>query len=456
MLNRQMRNRVSAAILLLLLSAIPAFALKQLPAGETVWQDEVVLNEALRIPRGSTLIVAAGSKIKVTSPSANIDVSGVIQVRGSARRPVVIESPPGWQGINFVEGEKGSLFSAIRVDGAESAISSIATDFSVTDSVFTNCGTAIKLLREASPRIEKNRFEDNEMAIDNEMRSNPLILENTFVGHGKTAILASHNSRGRIAGNTFENNEQGIGLLQPYPDVIEDNIFTNNRLALYCNQTKSTPRIRHNRFVDNEIALVNYSFAYPALEDNRFIGNKMAVRNDQYGSPLLHNNLFSKNGTALYNYRKSNPKVENNIFEENDLAMFCDYSSYPTIRNNNFSGNRMGVELGIYQSADWEKRSGSKKLMQKEAMARKSKNTMLSQAPTSFNDIVDVSGNWWSDRTAALEKAGKEKNLPFFFDRRDKEWVTYEGFGPESYRIDRIVYSPWLTKPVRDAGPRSQ
>ncbi|NIQ95422.1 MAG: hypothetical protein GWN87_15390 [Desulfuromonadales bacterium] len=114
----------------------------------------------------------------------------------------------------------------------------------------------------------------------------------------------------------------------------------------------------------------------------------------------------------------------------------------------------MAVELGIYQSADWEKRSGSKPLMQKEAVARKSKNRMLSQAPTEFRDFVDVSGNWWGEATAEMKEAGAGANLPFFHDRRDKEWVTYEGFGPDSYRIDRVVYHPWLDKPVAEVGPR--
>jgi hypothetical protein len=92
--------------------------------------------------------------------------------------------------------------------------------------------------------------------------------------------------------------------------------------------------------------------------------------------------------------------------------------------------------------------------MQKEAMARKSKNTMLKNAPTKFSDIVDVSGNWWGESTPALEGAVEGENLAFFYDRLDKEWVRYEGFGPESYRVDQISYRPWLESPVEEVGPR--
>jgi len=294
------------------------------------------------------------------------------------------------------------------------------------------------------------------MGIDNEMRSAPTIRANTFIGHRQTAILASHNSRGLIHGNRFEDNEQAIGLLQPYADRIEENVFVGNRVALYCNQTKNSPMIRRNLFERNEAALINYAFAYPAVEDNRFIENGVAIRNDQYGSPLLRHNLFQGNRTAIYTYRKSNPTVEYNVIEGSELAIFCDYSSYPEVRNNNFRNNRMAVELGIYQSADWEKRSGSRKLMQKEARARQSKNRLLSQAPTRFDDIVDVSGNWWGSATKTMAKAEEGANLVLFLDRHDREWVTYEGFGPESYRIDRVVHAPWLARPVASAGPRRE
>jgi parallel beta-helix repeat protein len=425
-----------------------------LPAGETEWQGMIEVREPVRIPRGSSLIIRAGASIQITSPANLFDVSGQIRVEGTPDDRVVFASPKGWRGINFVEAEAGSQIAGAKFSAAETAISSIATDFKVVDSFFEDCGSAIKLLRESSPLIERNRFENNDLAIDNEMRSAPTIQNNIFIGHRKTAILASHNSRGRIADNRFEKNEQGVGLLQTYPDRIENNIFIDNKLALYCNQTKSTPMIKGNRFERNEMALVNYSFAYPAVEDNIFIDNKMAIRNDQYGSPLVKHNLFRGNGTAIYNYRKSNPVVENNLIERNDLALFCDYSSYPRVKKNNFADNKMAVELGIYQSADWEKRSGSKRLMQKEALARKSKNTMLSQAPTKFSDLVDVTDNWWGNSTKTMAKAGADANMPFFYDRIDKEWVTYEGFGPGSYRIDLIVYKPWLEKPVPLVGPR--
>jgi len=455
MLKPNLTSKLIFAAGLLLAAAQSALAVRTLPAGETVWQGDMTISETVRVPQGSRLVIRPGTVVRVTDPTVQLDISGVLVAGGTATASVRFVSPKGWQGISFVEAEQGSMFSAVQFADAETAISSIATDFKVVDSVFRDCGSAIKLLRESAPQITGNRFENNDMAVDNEMKSAPTILNNLFTGHRKTAILASHNSRGRIAGNRFEKNEQGIGLLQTYPDEIANNTFVDNRVALYCNQTKNSPRITGNHFERNEMALVNYSFAYPAIEDNTFLDNKMAIRNDQYGSAMIQHNLFRGNGTAIYNNRKSNPVLENNLIEKSELAMFCDYSSYPTVKNNNFLDNRMAVELGIYQSADWEKRSGSKPLMQKEAAARQSKNPMLSQAPTRFEDIVDVSGNWWGGLNAKMAQASQGENLPFFHDRLDKEWVIYDGFGPDRYRIDLVVYKPLLDNPVVPVGPRT-
>jgi parallel beta-helix repeat protein len=375
----------------------------------------VTLSEPFRVPVGSELRIAAGTIVRITTPEAGLNVQGKLLVNGSKGEPVKFLSPPGWKGISFLESKQQSVIAYALFSEAEAAISSIATRFTVRHSSFTGCGTAIKLLRESPVLIEESLFEKNDIAIDNEMKSDATIRNNRFIGQKKTAVIAAHSSRGSITGNRFEQNEQGIALKQPYNDRIEDNLFRGNTIAIYFNQTKNTPLIKGNRFEENETALINFSFAYPVVEDNRYTGNKIAIRNDQYGSPLIQHNLFQKNGTAIYNYRKSSPVVERNRIENSDLAIYCDYSSYPRVRENHLVGNKVAVELGIYQSADWEKRSGSKPLMQKEAAARNSKNPMIDQAPTTFTDVVDLSENWWGEGTTLFQTASIEENLPIFF-----------------------------------------
>lgn len=454
-IDKRLKNGCSASAalaILLVLTLFPAMA-ADLP-GTTRWSGEIKLREAVNIPRGATLTVAAGTRVVAPSPEAIIAVSGKLLVEGTQAAPVVFATPAGWRGIQFVEAESGSRIRHARFARAASAISTIATDFTIANSEFQGCEFAVKLEREANPVIENNWFADNGIGISNEMKSAPTIRNNRFSGHTKAAILASHGSRGPVTGNRFVENQQGIALIQRYEGQIADNQFNANETAIFCNQTQSTPRIERNRFEGNKVAVANISFAYPAIVNNQFLNNGTALHNDQYGSAQVELNFFRGNGTALHNNKKSNPKVQRNRFEKNELAIFCDYSSYPEVRQNNFVDNVMAVKLGIYQSADWEKRSGSKPLMQREASARQSQNPLLAKVPTEFSDIVDVSGNWWGNETVQLMAAGDKGNAAMFHDRHDQPEVSYEkdGFGPGKFRLDRIQFAPWLKEAVPGAG----
>jgi nitrous oxidase accessory protein NosD len=424
--------------------------------GKVHWSGQVKLQEPVVVMPKAILVIAPGTQIVATTAEVKISVRGKIESQGTSAAPILFTGKSGWQGVEFMEGANGSELTWTEFESAAAAISSFATDFKVTNGTFRNNEYGIKLLRESNPVITASSFEDNQVGVANEMKSNAEIRDSRFKNHGRTAVLASHNSKGVIDGNTFVGNKQGITLLQRYPDRISNNSFIENEVGIYGNQTQSTPLIEQNYFEKNGSGILNFSFAYPVIRNNRFIDNKTAIHNDQYGSPLVEKNLFRDNETALYNYRKSNPKVQLNSFEKNDLALFCDFSAYPEVKDNHFLGNKTGVKLGIYQSADWEKRSGSKKIMQRQATERQSQNPLLAKAPETFNDFVDVSGNWWGDDTAHLEAAGKDGNSELFYDRHDEPEVTYKNYGPGVYSLDRVVFSPWLKEPVGGVGPVTQ
>ncbi|HSR26145.1 MAG TPA: NosD domain-containing protein, partial [Candidatus Eisenbacteria bacterium] len=221
--------------------AVPAPA-ADLP-GATRWAGEVRLKEAVSVPHGATLTIAAGTRVVIPAPDATITVLGKLLVEGTPAAPVVFDSPAGWNGIHFVEAEGGSRIRHARFSRAAAAVSTIATDFAVANSEFQGCEFAVKLEREASPLIENCWFADNGIGISNEMKSAPTIRNNRFSGHTKAAILASHGSRGPITGNRFVENQQGVTLIQRYEGVIADNQFNANETAIFCNQTQSTPRI---------------------------------------------------------------------------------------------------------------------------------------------------------------------------------------------------------------------
>ncbi len=422
-------------------------------SGKVRWSGQIDLHESVVVNPGASLTIAPGTQISIANPQVKISVRGFIKATGSASAPIVFKGPTGWLGIEFMEAPPGSTFLWTEFYSAQAAISSFATDFKVENCTFKESEFGVRLLRESSPVIINSLFENNQVGVANEMKSGPEIRGNRFINHGRSAILASHHSKGVIVDNKFEKNKQAITLLQNYPDRISRNTFIENEVGIYCSQTKSTPLIEENRFERNQYGVLNFSFSYPVIKNNRFVDNKTAVHNDQYGSPLVENNLFRDNGTALYSYRKSNPKVRLNSFEKNDLALYCDFSAYPEIKQNNFLGNTVAVKLGIYQSADWERRSGSKKIMQREASSRKSQNPMLAKAPETFNDFVDISGNWWGDDTVQLAKVGGEGNSPLFYDRHDEPEVTYKDYGPGVYTLDWVQFSPWLNAPVKGVGP---
>ena len=420
--------------------------------GKVKWSGQVDLQEPVIVNPGATLTIAPGTQVSVANAQVKISVRGLIKSQGSAAAPVVFKGPEGWLGIEFMEAPQGSSFVWTEFYSAKAALSSFATDFRVENCTFKDGEFGVRLLREASPVIINSSFENNQVGIANEMKSGPEIRGNSFINQSRSAILASHNSKGLIVENRFEKNKQAVTLLQNYPDRISQNTFIENEVGVYCSQTKSSPLIEDNLFERNQYGVLNFSFSYPVIKNNRFIDNKTAVHNDQYGSPVVENNLFRNNEMALYNYRKSNPKVRLNSFEQNALALYCDFSAYPEVKENNFLGNVIGVKLGIYQSADWERRSGSKKIMQKESASRRSQNPLLANAPETFSDFVDVSGNWWGDDTAQLAKVG-EGNSPLFYDRHDEPEVTYKDYGPGVYKLDRVHFSPWLNEPVKGVGP---
>lgn len=450
------RKALSSFVMGLVALLLTGPVLAQELNGKVRWSGEVILDEPVLVHRDATLTIAAGTQLVIKNPKAKISVQGFLKVNGTEAAPVSFSGLPGWEGVEFMEAPKGSVVSWANFHSAKAAIVSFETDFLVENCTFEEGEFGVRLMRESSPKIVDSFFKNNQIGIANEMKSGAEIRGNRFIGQQKSAVIASHNSKGLITDNHFEKNKQGIALLQRYPDRIIKNTFIENETAIFCNQTQNTPMIEQNHFEGNDYAVLNFSFSFPVIKNNTFIKNKTAVHNDQYGSPLVENNLFRDNDTALYNYRKSNPKVLLNDFEQNRLAILCDFSAYPEVKNNNFLGNQMAVKLGIYQSADWEKRSGSKSIMQRESAARKSQNPLLAKAPDKFNDFVDVSGNWWGDDISHLERAGEDGNVAMFYDRRDLSEVTYEDYGPGVYQLDRIHFTPWLTGPVKGAGVKAR
>jgi len=365
----------------------------------------------------------------------------------------VFVTPAQWQGIEFMEPDGRSDIEFARFEDGAVFLSGFAAHLEVRGTEFRAAGTAVNLVRDCVLRVDKCLFSGSATGIRMQMKSSAEIIDSRFEKHSVSAIVSSHGSRGSIIDSAFSSNEQAIGFQGKFPGRIRNNRFRDNRVGIFCNQSQNTPEIFGNHFENHENALVNLSFSYPMVRGNVFTANQTAMRNDQFGSAGVFHNLFAQNGTAVHNNRKSNPELEKNIIRGNELALFCDYSSYPRVKDNNFIDNEMAVKLGPYQSADFEKREGSRRLLMEQAQQRRSRNPLLDQAPDSFSDRVDVSGNWWGERTSVMEAVGADGNLEFVHDRHDQPKVRYEGWGEKEFTLDRVVFAPWLQAPVADAGP---
>jgi len=442
------------ALLLLVVTDATAFdAIGELQ-GDVLWQGEVRLLGPVTIVSGGGLTISAGTVVRPIAADAQLVVSGRLLVLGRPEAPVLFAADKnGWRGVTFDSGKGDSRIEHAIFSHAEVAISSTSTSFTLRNCSFRDGGTAVSLLREAHPLIEECLFVNNRVGIDSEMKSAAMIRHNRFAGQTEAAIRLGRNSSGGVVENTFEKNAQGVVVLQQYPSVIRGNRFINNETGIYCTQTQQTPQIVGNYFEANHRALANFSFASPHVEDNTFVTNEVAIHNDQFSAPSVSHNLFRNNRMALYNYRKSSPLIERNQIEANDTAVFCDYSSYPRLQFNNFRDNRMAVDLGKFQSGEWEKIYGAQVAEQMATRSAKGRNPQAAQSGKIL-DVIDVSNNWWGPDTAEMAQEGAEGNLTIFHDRCDQPRVFYDGYAANGYVFDLVRFSPWLQAPVDDSGPR--
>lgn len=420
---------------------------------EQLWSGQVDLSAPVRVNPDAVLIIEAGTVVTVSDKAAGLSIRGQLLILGTEVEPVVFKSPADWKGIEFIEAAAGSRIEHAQFSGCGVAVSVIATAPQIRNSRFVGCQSGVELLREADALIENNYFTENQSGLKIGQKSKPQVLSNRFVRNQKSGAEINNGSGGLFNKNLFSENGYGLVLQKKFSGEIRNNDFINNKIGLYTYQTQNTPLIDGNLFQGNENGMLAFSFSYPLVRNNRFIDNRTAINNDQFGSARIEHNLFRRNDTALFNNRKSNPEATNNQFEENALVLFCDYSSYPLVKQNNFLGNKKVAELGLYQSADWEQRAGSKKLIQQQAQARNSRNPLLAELPTEFTDQLDLRGNWWGEQTEQLRTVGIDANLDILFDRRDRPEVTYPGYGDARYRLDLIIYADWLDALVDAAGP---
>ena len=180
---------------------------------------------------------------------------------------------------------------------------------------------------------------------------------------------------------------------------------------------------------------------------------KYGIYANQFSSPTIGDNVIREMEQAVHLNKKNLSQIKGNIVADSGIGIFCDFSSYPHIRDNLFSGNGVHLKLGKFQSSNWESRAGSKNFVMETAARQGSRNPRLGQESREFPEAVDATGNWWDEKTLReMTEKGADDDISTLYDGHDLPEVTYEGFGEESYRLDKILYLPALETEPEAAG----
>jgi len=257
-----------------------------------------------------------------------------------------------------------------------------------------------------------------------------------------------------VRGNRFVGNDLGMQVLQRYPGKIEGNIFEGNKAGIRLYQNGPDTVVEKNRFDGNsDAAVLALSYTSPVIRNNYMTGGKYGIYANQFSSPKITNNVIRKMEQAVYLNKKNVSQIQDNVMADSGVGIFCDFSSYPLIRGNSFFDNAAHLKLGKFQSSNWESRAGSKNFVLETAARQGSRNPRLGQGPKEFPEAVDATGNWWDEKTIReMTEKGGDADISTLYDGHDMPEVTYEGFGEETYRLDKVHYLPALESKPEAAG----
>jgi parallel beta-helix repeat protein len=90
-------------------------------------------------------------------------------------------------------------------------------------------------------------------------------------------MIAYFGSDPRVEGNRFENNETAIEVDRAAQPELHGNLLRGNRTALSL-QRRADPLVTGNRFADNQVAIKLAFSSYPRITGNDFTGNPLALK----------------------------------------------------------------------------------------------------------------------------------------------------------------------------------
>jgi len=377
----------------LLPASLPAMTL----TGETLWQGEMVLREAVRVEAGATLRIAPQSKI--------VFESGGLTVAGRLIARECEMSGRNWAGI---------------------VLKGVSAETLVADCTVRGAATGI-LIESGAPRLEGLTLEQNRIGIELRQKSDATVSGCLFRANSRVGLFVKDGATAAVVNNQFEKNGKfGAYLYRSTPRKFSGNVFNANPTGLMISHFGSNPK----------------------LLENCLSGNGTAVLVDRAARPVLERNDIRDNEIGVRCYRRSDPLLKKNRISANRTGVSIAYSSYPQLRGNDLSNN--GVALFLeYQSAQWEREKGAaarEDEVAHSAFGAQPRQTVseADRRPQKLDGTIDARENWWGEaQTVELKGLSAGGNPSFIDDGRDRPTFSESG---KDWPLDRVRFAPWLNE----------
>lgn len=384
-------------------------------------------------------LVKPGTEI-ILEADAVCGFSGEVRFNGTKGKPITVKGNNG--GVMLFEKcpdvtiKHLKLINTGGMEFSESAVN-------ISKSSFSKNKVALKVSRSSTAVLENIVSTDNEIGIVSELKAH-CVINNSTVSKNNVGIAVSQLGVVEVKGGVAAENMNGIVIHQDGAGRITGVKISKNDVGVVFHRNEGSI-ISGGVFSKNKIGIYGEVYSNLNLSDSVFSDNETGIKLIQFCGGKIRGNSFEKNGAAVYLEKKSSPDVRHNTFKGNKTAVFCDFSSYPIITLNNFTDNDYHVKLGIYQSADFENSAGSYMIQMQEVVSKQSRKTTDFKAKRYVGEVF-AKKNYWDEKTIAEMEKGD--NVTAIYDGNDMDEVKYEGYGEDKYKVDKVVFRPYLKTPA--------
>jgi parallel beta-helix repeat protein len=297
---------------------------------QTTWKGDIFVVGDVEIPTGASLVLDAGSKVHVAETdysqrgadtnSIELNVSGTIDVNGTANNPVIIgswkDSPSAgdWQGVRLLGTSASGSFDHCQIEHAYHGIKSVRP-IQISNSSVGNCevhgiylegsganGSQISSCTangNGSCGIMLNDC-DNVTIGSCEANSNyhGIWLTSSNPGSVNHTSTKYNTSNGIRADNCFyefsycyveDNDQQGMYLTNTRGTISNCKIWENSANGIYCVGSTCDPAVDHSKIEQNQVGVRVASGGCPKLGDTDLdVGQNNSIFNQPtyvYASP---------------------------------------------------------------------------------------------------------------------------------------------------------------------------